>query len=133
MAEVQVDKNTGEVQVVRVVCAQDMGLVINPQGATLQVEGCITMGLGYALSEDIQFTGGKIHNNNFNDYEIPKFSWIPEIECERPLIPETSGRDIQPVSHDLAKRCLTVSANGAFIAGVSWIAFLPWKRHTHPD
>jgi CO/xanthine dehydrogenase Mo-binding subunit len=80
MAEVQVDKNTGEVQVVRVVCAQDMGLVINPQGATLQVEGCITMGLGYALSEDIQFTGGKIHNNNFNDYEIPKFSWIPEIE-----------------------------------------------------
>ena len=38
------------------------------------------MGLGYALSEDIQFTGGKIHNKNFNDYEIPKFSWTPEIE-----------------------------------------------------
>jgi isoquinoline 1-oxidoreductase len=80
MAEVNVDTKTGEVQVVRVVCAQDMGLVINPQGATLQVEGCITMGLGYALREDIQFTGGKIHNKNFNDYDIPKFSWVPEIE-----------------------------------------------------
>ena len=80
MAEVKVDQKTGKVQVVRIVCAQDMGLVINPQGATLQMEGCITMGLGYALSEDIQFTGGNIKNKNFNDYEIPKFSWLPKIE-----------------------------------------------------
>ena len=80
MAEVKVDEKTGKVKVVRVVCAQDMGLVINPAGATIQVEGCITMGLGYALSEDIQFTGGDIHNHNFNSYEIPRFSWVPEIE-----------------------------------------------------
>ncbi len=38
------------------------------------------MGLGYALTEDIQFTGGKIHNKSFNDYDIPRFSWTPEIE-----------------------------------------------------
>jgi isoquinoline 1-oxidoreductase len=80
MAEVDVNKQTGEVKVKRVVCAQDMGLVINPQGATIQVEGCITMGLGYALSEDIRFTGGDIHVKNFNDYSIPKFSWVPKIE-----------------------------------------------------
>jgi CO/xanthine dehydrogenase Mo-binding subunit len=80
IAEVEVDRNTGQVKVKRVICAQDMGLVINPQGATLQVEGCVTMGLGYALSEDIQFTGGEIHNKNFDDYEIPRFSWVPEIE-----------------------------------------------------
>ena len=80
MAEVEVDKKTGEVKVLRVLCAQDMGLVINPQGATIQVEGCIVMGLGYSLKEDIQFTGGKIHNKHFDDYEIPKFSWTPKIE-----------------------------------------------------
>ena len=80
MAEVEVDKKTGEVKVLRVLCAQDMGLVINPHGATIQVEGCIVMGLGYSLREDIQFKGGDIHNKNFNDYDIPRFSWTPEIE-----------------------------------------------------
>ncbi len=49
IAEVAVDKATGRVKTKRVVCAQDMGLVINPEGATIQMEGCITMGLGYAL------------------------------------------------------------------------------------
>jgi CO/xanthine dehydrogenase Mo-binding subunit len=80
IAEVAVDKNSGEVQVKRVVCAQDMGLVINPEGATIQMEGCITMGLGYALKEDIQFRGGKILNENFDSYAIPRFSWVPKIE-----------------------------------------------------
>jgi len=79
MAEVEVDKN-GNVQVKRVICAQDMGLVINPQGATIQAEGCILMGLGYALSEEIRFKGGEILDNNFDTYEFTRFSWTPEIE-----------------------------------------------------
>ena len=80
MVEVSVDKGTGFVQVERVVCAQDMGLIINPEGAEIQMEGCITMGLGYALSEDIHFRGGEILDLNFDTYEIPRFSWLPEIE-----------------------------------------------------
>jgi len=79
-AEVKVDKNTGHVQVVRVACAQDMGLCVNPQGAALQMEGCITMGLGYALTEEIQFQGGDIKNHSFDTYEIPRFSWVPQID-----------------------------------------------------
>jgi nicotinate dehydrogenase subunit B len=80
MGEVKVDKNTGHVQVVRVACAQDMGMCINPQGAMLQMEGCIMMGLGYTLSEEIQFEGGNIKNRNFDNYELPKFSWVPKID-----------------------------------------------------
>jgi isoquinoline 1-oxidoreductase len=80
MAEAKVDKNTGNVQVIRVVCAQEMGLVINPQGATIQVEGCIVMGLGYALTEDVHFEGGKVLTRNFDSYDFTKFSWTPEIE-----------------------------------------------------
>jgi nicotinate dehydrogenase subunit B len=80
IAEVQVDPVTGHVQVKRVVCAQDMGLVVNPQGATLQVEGCITMGLGYTLSEDIHFQNGMILDRNFDTYELPRFSAVPKIE-----------------------------------------------------
>ncbi len=80
MAEVEVDEKTGAVRVHRVVCAQDMGLVVNPQGATIQMEGCIMMGLGYALTEEIHFQGGDVLDRNFDTYEIPKFSWLPRIE-----------------------------------------------------
>jgi CO/xanthine dehydrogenase Mo-binding subunit len=81
MAEVEVDRQKGRVQVNRVVCAQDMGLVINPDGAKQQMEGCITMGLGYALAEEIHFQDGKIHDLNFDTYEIPRFSWLPKIDA----------------------------------------------------
>jgi len=81
IAEVKVDKSTGKVKVVRVACAQDMGLCVNPQGALIQMEGCIQMGLGYTLSEEIQFEGGNIKNRGFDSYEIPRFSWTPKMEC----------------------------------------------------
>jgi len=80
MAEVDVNRDTGQVRVKRVVCAQDMGLVVNPQGATIQAEGCITMGLGFALSEEVIFKGRKVIDQNFDTYEIPRFSLVPEIE-----------------------------------------------------
>ena len=80
MAEVEVDKGTREVRVKRVVCAQDMGLSVNPEGAKIQMEGCITMGLGYALKEHVRFKGGEILEQNFDTYELPRFSWLPKIE-----------------------------------------------------
>ena len=79
MAEVKVDKNSGKVQVIRIACAQDMGLCVNPEGATLQMEGCITMGLGYTFSEELYFEGGNIRDRGFDTYQIPRFSWLPEI------------------------------------------------------
>ena len=79
-AEVEADKKSGKVKVKRVVCAQDMGLVVNPEGATLQMEGCIMMGLGYALTEGLRFSGGEILDVNFDTYQLPRFSWLPIIE-----------------------------------------------------
>jgi CO/xanthine dehydrogenase Mo-binding subunit len=80
MAEVEVDKSSGNVDVKRVVCAQDMGVVVNPEGATTQMEGCITMGLGYSFTEEIHFKDGEIFDLNFDTYTLPKFSWLPKIE-----------------------------------------------------
>jgi isoquinoline 1-oxidoreductase len=80
MAEVEVNEKTGGVAVQRVVCAQQMGLCVNPEGAQLQMEGAITMGLGYALSEEVRFKGGEILHTNFDTYTIPRFSWLPRIE-----------------------------------------------------
>ena len=80
MAEVKVDKSTGKVQVLRIACAQDMGLCVNPQGSIIQMEGCITMGLGYALTEELLFEGGNIIDRGFDTYNIPRFSWLPKID-----------------------------------------------------
>jgi nicotinate dehydrogenase subunit B len=82
MAEVKVDKNTGKVQVIRIACAQEMGLCVNPQGSIIQMEGCITMGLGYALSEEVFFEGGNITDRGFDTYQIPRFSWLPQIQTK---------------------------------------------------
>ena len=80
MAQVEVDKKTGAVQVKRVVTAVDPGTVVNPEGARQQVEGCITMGVGYALSEEVLFKNGEVLSRNFDSYEIPHFSAMPKME-----------------------------------------------------
>jgi CO/xanthine dehydrogenase Mo-binding subunit len=90
MAEVDVDEKTGVTNVKRVVCAQDTGEVINPNGVKQQIEGCIIMGLGYVLREEIRFSGGKIFDENFDTYELPRFSWLPKIETvlvDNPAMP----------------------------------------------
>ena len=88
MAEVEVDQESRSVRVKRVVCVQDMGLAINPEGAKMQMEGSLTMGLGYTLTEEVRFNGGQILDRNFDTYEIPRFSWLPKIET---VLIENSG------------------------------------------
>jgi CO/xanthine dehydrogenase Mo-binding subunit len=79
-ADVDIDKISGKIQVKRVVVAQDTGIIINPQGIRIQIEGCVAMGLGYCFSEEIHFKGGKILDTNFDTYEFSRFSWMPKIE-----------------------------------------------------
>jgi isoquinoline 1-oxidoreductase len=80
IAEVKVDKATGKVSVSRMVCAQDMGIIVNPEGAKMQIEGGLTMGLGYALSEELRFQGGAVLDRSFGTYHLPRFSAVPKIE-----------------------------------------------------
>lgn len=80
LSQVEVDRATGGVAVRRMVCAQEMGIVVNPVGARMQMEGGLTMGLGYALSEELRFRGGDILDRNFDTYRIPRFSALPRIE-----------------------------------------------------
>ncbi len=94
MAEVRVDATSGAVKVLRVVCAQDMGVLVNPEGATQQMEGCIMMGLGYTLAEEVRFKNGVVIDKNFGSYALPKFSWLPKIETvilDSPDLPAQGG------------------------------------------
>ena len=80
MAKVAVDRSSGAVRVDRIVCVQDIGELINPAGAVIQMEGGLTQGLGYTLSEEIHFDRGAVMEENFDTYHIPRFSWLPKIE-----------------------------------------------------
>jgi len=80
IAEIAVDAATGAIKVERVVAAQDMGIIVNPDGARMQMEGCVTMGLGYVLSEEVPFKGGEVLVRGFDGYHLPRFSALPKIE-----------------------------------------------------
>jgi nicotinate dehydrogenase subunit B len=80
MAEIAVEEATGQIRVKRVTVAQDLGQVVNPEGAAMQMEGCVAMGLSSVLTEEIHFTGGEIQEENFDSYEITRFSEVPEIQ-----------------------------------------------------
>jgi CO/xanthine dehydrogenase Mo-binding subunit len=75
--EVEVDRETGVIKLIRVASVHDVGKAINPLAVTGQIEGGIMMGLGYALSESLLFDEGKITNASFADYKIPTARDIP--------------------------------------------------------
>jgi len=77
----EIELNNGSIRVKKIVAAQDMGLCINPKGSLMQMEGCIMMALGYTLTEDISFKGGRILTSNFHNYIVPRFSGLPEIDA----------------------------------------------------
>ncbi len=75
--EVAVDDETGVIKLLRVASAHDVGRAINPMAVTSQIEGGIMMGLGYAVSEELIFDGGKVTNASFADYKISTMGDIP--------------------------------------------------------
>jgi len=77
--EVEVDTETGEVTILKLVAAHDVGRALNPQAVEGQIEGGIAMGLGYALLEELIVQNGTILNPGFSNYLIPTIEDVPEI------------------------------------------------------
>jgi CO/xanthine dehydrogenase Mo-binding subunit len=79
-AEVEVDTETGRVQVLKMVTAYDVGKAINPISLEGQIEGGTIQGLGYALMEEMIHKDGVVVNPNLGDYYVPTSLDIPEIK-----------------------------------------------------
>jgi len=79
-AEINVDKKSGDVKIVRLVTAFECGAIVNPDGLRNQLEGSNVQGLGGALFEAIQFDNGKILNDRLSQYRVPRFSDVPVME-----------------------------------------------------
>ena len=85
--EVAVERATGRIDVKRVVCAHDCGLVVNPDALRHQIEGGITQGLSRALHEEVQFDESRVTSVDWASYPMLRFSEVPSIEViliERP-------------------------------------------------
>ena len=79
-AEVEVDTETGEVRVLRLVGAFDVGKAINPALVEGQITGGCVMGIGWALTEELLIKDGRILNGSFSDYRILRSTDIPELD-----------------------------------------------------
>jgi xanthine dehydrogenase molybdenum-binding subunit len=79
--EVEVDRETGQVKILRYVAAHDVGKAINPMLLEGQVYGGATMGIGYALTERLILQNGKVMNSNFLDYKLLTARDVPNIEA----------------------------------------------------
>lgn len=84
--EVEVDPETGAVDVLRVAAAHDVGRALNPMGLEAQIEGGVAMAVGYATTEEVQVRDGAIQNASLLDYRIPTVRDVPVVE---PIIVET--------------------------------------------
>jgi len=80
-AEVEVDTETGVVQVLKVVAVHDVGKALNPTQVEGQIAGGVTQGIGYALLEELELHEGKIKNPAFSSYLIPTALDVPNIEA----------------------------------------------------
>jgi isoquinoline 1-oxidoreductase beta subunit len=89
--EVRLDRAKGQIQVTEVCESFECGPILNPLSLTSQVQGCIVMGLGGALFEEMEFRDGRILNPRFSRYRVPRFRDVPRIDVHL-----VENRDIAP-------------------------------------
>jgi isoquinoline 1-oxidoreductase len=93
-AEVVIEPGEGQIRVRHVCQVFECGAVINPDNLRAQIQGCIVMGLGPALREEMRMAGGRLQNADFASYQPPRFSDMPELDIHllnRPDLPSVGG------------------------------------------
>ena len=92
--EIALEREPERIVVRRVCQAFECGAILNPNNLLAQVQGCIMMGLGPALREEMQFEGGKLTNATFGKYLVPRFKDAPELDVhllDRPDLPSVGA------------------------------------------
>jgi CO/xanthine dehydrogenase Mo-binding subunit len=89
--EVRLDRSKGRIEVTEVCEAFECGPILNPANLLSQVQGCIVMALGGALTEELEFRDGTILNPRFSRYRVPRFKDVPRIDVHL-----VENRDIPP-------------------------------------
>ena len=112
-AEVKIDN--GEIQIVRLVEVFECGAIQNPRNLRAQVEGSVIQGIGGALMEGVRFANGRLENNLFSRYRVPRFRDVPPIETvllDRKDLPSAGGGETPIISVAPAIANAVFSATG---------------------
>ena len=94
VADIEIDKGTGDVTVKRFTLSHDCGLIINPDGLKNQIEGNIIQGISRALMEEVKFDASGIKTLDWSSYPVIRFPKIPEIDIvliNHPEMPALGG------------------------------------------
>ena len=94
VAEIQVDKSTGQVSVARITLAHDCGLIVNPNGLKNQIEGNVMQGVSRALLEEVLFDESGVKNLDWSSYPVISYEQIPDVEIvliNRTDVPSLGG------------------------------------------
>jgi len=82
IAEVSVDRDSGEYRVHKIWCAVDPGIIISPDNVVAQMEGGIIMGVSSVMGEAVNIKGGVVQQSNFHDYNVLRMADVPEVEVQ---------------------------------------------------
>lgn len=107
VAEIEVDKTSGEITVKKITLGHDCGLIVNPDGLKNQIEGNILQGVSRALLEEVQFDSTGQKNLDWNSYPVIRFEQVPDVEIvliDRPEMQPLGGGEpsIVPVTAAIA-------------------------------
>ena len=80
VADVEVDRSSGNVRVKRITISHDCGLIVNPDGLKNQIEGNVIQGVSRALMEEVKFDASGMKNNDWSSYPILTFADVPDID-----------------------------------------------------
>ena len=116
VAEIEVDKSTGEIAVKKITLAHDCGLIVNPDGLKNQIEGNIMQGVSRALMEEVHFDGSGVKNLDWQSYPVIRFEQIPDVEViliNRPEMQPLGGGEASVVPITAAIANAIFDATGA--------------------
>ncbi len=107
VAEIEVDKTTGDVSVKKITLGHDCGLIVNPDGLKNQIEGNVLQAVSRALLEEVQFDSTGQKNLDWNSYPVIRFEQVPDVEIvliDRPDMQPLGGGEpsIVPVTAAIA-------------------------------
>ena len=101
VADVEVNKSTGQVTVVKVTVAHDCGMIVNPDGLRNQIEGNVIQSVSRALMEEVDFDAAGVKSLDWNSYPIIRFSEVPDVEIvllNQPQMPPLGGGEASSIA-----------------------------------
>jgi nicotinate dehydrogenase subunit B len=124
VAEVEVDRASGAIRCTRFVVAHDCGLVVNPDGLRLQLEGCVIQTVSRTLMEEVAFDRSRVTSTDWASYPILGFAGVPQVDC---VLLDRPGEPAWAAGEPAASVVPAAIGNAVFDATGARLRAVPFK------